>query len=46
LLTTEKGGVIDKKYIDITSNLFIHEFLVDESYFPNAYISVVALESI
>ena len=46
LLTTEKWGVIDKKYIDVTSNLFIHEFQVDESYFPNAYISVVALETI
>ncbi|MDD3646175.1 MAG: MG2 domain-containing protein [Candidatus Gracilibacteria bacterium] len=44
LLTVEKAGVVSKEYIDVNSNIFFKEFLVDDTFVPNAYVGVVAIE--
>ena len=45
LWTVEKQWVLKKEYIDVTSNMFFKEVLVDDTFVPNAYIWVVAIET-
>lgn len=45
LLTIEKQWVIKKEYFDINSNIFFKEILVDDTFVPNAYIWVLAIET-
>ncbi len=45
LWTVEKQGVVHKEYIDVTSNMFFKEIKVDDTFIPNAYIWVVAIET-
>jgi uncharacterized protein YfaS (alpha-2-macroglobulin family) len=45
LWTVEKRGVEKSEYIDVTGNVFFKEVTVDESFTPNAYISVVAIDT-
>ncbi len=44
LITTEKTHVVDKKIIDIKNNIYLSEFIVDETFVPNAYLSFIAFE--
>jgi uncharacterized protein YfaS (alpha-2-macroglobulin family) len=44
LWTVEKQGVIKKEYIDVNSNIFFKEVDVDDTFIPNAYIWIVAIE--
>lgn len=44
LLTVEKAWVVSKEYINVNSNIFFKEFLVDDTFIPNAYVWVVAIE--
>ena len=44
LWTVEKQGVIKKELININSNIFFKEVLIDDTFVPNAYIWVVAIE--
>ena len=43
LWTVEKQWVLKKEYIDVNSNMFFKEVLVDDTFVPNAYIWVVAM---
>lgn len=45
LWTIEKSWVIENEYIDVTSNVFFKEVLVDDKFVPNAYVSVVAFDT-
>ncbi|PID86289.1 hypothetical protein CSB08_01355 [Candidatus Gracilibacteria bacterium] len=45
LLTHEKLGVINSEYIDVKGNTFFKEFVVDDTYMPNSYIGVVAIDT-
>lgn len=45
LWTIEKSWVIESEYIDVKSNMFFKEFIVDDKFIPNAYIWVVAISS-
>ncbi len=45
LWTVEKRGVEKSEYIDVPGNIFFREVLVDESFTPNAYIGVVAVDT-
>jgi uncharacterized protein YfaS (alpha-2-macroglobulin family) len=45
LWTVEKQWVLEHEYIDVSSNTFFKEVLVDESFLPNAYIGVVAIDT-
>ena len=44
LWTIEKQWVIKSEYIDVTSNVFFKEINVDDTFIPNAYIWVLAIE--
>lgn len=44
LLTIEKSWVVKNEYIDVVSNTFFKEIVVDDTFVPNAYIWVVAIE--
>jgi len=44
LITTEKTHVVDKKLIEIEGNNYLLEIDVDDTFVPNAYISVIAFE--
>ena len=43
LITTERGRIFDYKIIDLSSNLYKHEFTIMEDYAPNIYASVLLL---
>jgi len=45
LLTIEKKWVIKSELIDVNSNIFFKEYLVDDKFAPNAYIWVVFIPS-
>lgn len=45
LWTVEKRGVEKSEYIDVPGNVFFKEITVDESFMPNAYIWVVAIDT-
>jgi uncharacterized protein YfaS (alpha-2-macroglobulin family) len=45
LWTVEKDGIEMSELIDVTGNLFFREVTVDESWAPNAYIGVVAIDT-
>jgi len=45
LWTIEKQWVIKKELININSNIFFKEVLVDNTFAPNAYIWVIAIEN-
>ncbi|MDP2090984.1 MAG: alpha-2-macroglobulin family protein [Candidatus Gracilibacteria bacterium] len=45
LWTVEKQGVIKSEYIDVKSNVFFKEIDVDDTFVPNAYIGVVAIDT-
>jgi len=44
LWTIEKQWVLETEYIDVNSNTFFKEILIDDKFIPNAYIWVVAIE--
>ena len=44
LWTVEKQWVIKKELINVNSNIFFKEILVDNTFIPNAFIWVVAIE--
>ncbi|MDD2871769.1 MAG: alpha-2-macroglobulin family protein, partial [Candidatus Gracilibacteria bacterium] len=44
LWTIEKQGVIQNEYIDVNSNVFFKEIDVDDTFVPNTYVGVVAIE--
>lgn len=41
-LTRERWGVIDGKYIPLDGSTYMHEYVVDESFYPNVYIWAIA----
>ena len=43
LWTVEKQWVIKKEYIDVNTNVFFKEVIVDDTFMPNAYIGVVGI---
>jgi uncharacterized protein YfaS (alpha-2-macroglobulin family) len=43
LWTIEKNGITSYEYIDVPGNVFFKEFVVDDSFAPNAYIGVVMI---
>ncbi len=45
LWTVEKQWVLKHEYIDVPGNTFFKEITVDESFIPNAYIGVVAIDA-
>lgn len=45
LLTKEKQWVVDSELINVKSNIFFKEFLVDDSFAPNTYISALFIPS-
>gem|GEM_PF-4462834 len=45
LWTIEKQGVIEHEYIDVPGNTFFKEFRIDDSFIPNTYIGVVAIDT-
>ncbi len=45
LWTIEKKWVIKSEYIDVKSNVFFKEIDIDDTFVPNAYIWVVAIEN-
>lgn len=45
LWTVEKNGIEKTEYIDVLGNVFFREIAVDESFSPNAYIWVVAIDT-
>lgn len=45
LWTVEKKGVEQSEIIDVVGNIFFREITVDESFAPNAYIGVVAIDT-
>jgi uncharacterized protein YfaS (alpha-2-macroglobulin family) len=44
LVTVEKGSVLKREYRDVTGNMFFYELPIEESFAPNVYIGVVAIE--
>jgi len=44
LITTEKQSVVDRELIDIEGNTLVKEIEVDDTFVPNAYISVIAFK--
>jgi len=42
LVTIEKKNVVDREIIDLKGNTLIKEYTVDDTFLPNAYISVIA----
>ncbi|MDF2379161.1 MAG: MG2 domain-containing protein [Candidatus Gracilibacteria bacterium] len=44
LITIEKKEVVRKEVVDIKGNTLIKEYTVDDSFMPNAYISVIAFK--
>lgn len=45
LLTKEKYWVIESEYINVKSNIFFKEFDIDDSFMPNTYIWVMAVDT-
>ncbi|MDD3144972.1 MAG: MG2 domain-containing protein [Candidatus Gracilibacteria bacterium] len=45
LWTIEKAGVMSSEYIDVVGNVFFKEFLVDDTFVPNAYIGVMMVDT-
>lgn len=43
--TIEKNWVVHHEYIDVKWNVFFKEFVVDESFQPNAYIGVMMVDT-
>ena len=43
LLTLEKWGILQKQYFTLSGNTFTHEYRIDDTLLPNAYIWVLAL---
>lgn len=41
-ITRERGGVIDHEYIAYTGSNYTWDYQIDESFYPNVYIGVVA----
>jgi uncharacterized protein YfaS (alpha-2-macroglobulin family) len=41
-ITRERGGVIDHEYINFTGSTYSRDYTIDESFYPNVYIGVVA----
>lgn len=44
LITIEKKNVINKEIVDISGNTLIKEYTIDDTFMPNAYISVIAFK--
>ncbi|MGE3278482.1 MAG: alpha-2-macroglobulin [Candidatus Altimarinota bacterium] len=44
LVTIEKKNVVDREIISIKGNTLIKEYIVDDTFLPNAYISVIAFK--
>jgi uncharacterized protein YfaS (alpha-2-macroglobulin family) len=44
LVTIEKKNVVSRELINLTGNTLIKEYTVDDSFLPNAYISVIAFK--
>ena len=45
LWTVEKRWVMQSEYLDVPGNVFFREVTVDDSFTPNAYIGVVAIDT-
>ena len=45
LWTIEKQWVVKSEYIDVKWNIFFKEFIVDDTFIPNAYIWVVLVDT-
>ncbi|MDD2907509.1 MAG: alpha-2-macroglobulin family protein [Candidatus Gracilibacteria bacterium] len=45
LWTIEKNGVVSSEYIDVVGNVFFKEFVVDDTFIPNAYIGVMMVDT-
>lgn len=45
LITTEKDWVVNYEYVNVKWNVFFKEFIVDDSFYPNAYIWVFMVDT-
>ncbi len=43
LITLERGRIFDYKIVDVTRNVYEHEFTIDSKFVPNVYVSVLLL---
>jgi hypothetical protein len=41
-ITRERGGILDHEYIAFSGSSYMREYTVDESFYPNVYLGVVA----
>ncbi len=41
-ITRERGGVIDHEYIAYSGSTYIRNYTIDDSFYPNVYIGVIA----
>jgi MG2 domain/Bacterial Alpha-2-macroglobulin MG10 domain/Alpha-2-macroglobulin family/A-macroglobulin TED domain/Alpha-2-macroglobulin bait region domain len=41
-ITRERGGVIDHEYVSYSGSTYTRDYQIDESFYPNVYIGVVA----
>ena len=41
-ITRERGGILDHEYIAFSGSSYTREYTVDESFYPNVYLGVVA----
>ena len=44
-ITRERGGVIDHEYVAYSGSTYTRNYTIDESFYPNVYIGVVAFPS-
>jgi uncharacterized protein YfaS (alpha-2-macroglobulin family) len=41
-ITKERGGVINHEYVEFSGSTYTRDYKIDESFYPNVYIGVVA----